>query len=130
MSSGRTTCTMTFTSCRTSFTLGTSTQAMFEYDFMINAFAASGIAAILAGTVGYFLVMRGQTFAGHGVDPLWTLSHIGFAGTTGSGLIVAALSYEGKGHSEAPRALSIAASYRVHLQTAFPIIGPFGQNTL
>jgi zinc/manganese transport system permease protein len=54
---------------------------MFEYDFMINAFAASGIAAILAGTVGYFLVMRGQTFAGH------ALSHIGFAGATGSGLI-------------------------------------------
>src|ERR1700746_3517023 len=60
---------------------GINTQAMFEYDFMINAFAASGIAAILAGIVGYFLVMRGQTFAGH------ALSHIGFAGATGSGLI-------------------------------------------
>ena len=54
---------------------------MLENDFMINAFAASGIAAILAGIVGYFLVMRGQTFAGH------ALSHIGFAGATGSGLI-------------------------------------------
>ena len=54
---------------------------MLEYDFMVNAFAASGIAAILAGIVGYFLVMRGQTFAGH------ALSHIGFAGATGSALI-------------------------------------------
>ena len=54
---------------------------MLEYEFMINAFEASGIAAILAGIVGYFLVMRGQTFAGH------ALSHIGFAGATGSGLI-------------------------------------------
>jgi zinc/manganese transport system permease protein len=72
---------MTFVVIRTSFTPGTNTQAMFEYDFMINAFAASGIAAILAGIVGYFLVMRGQTFAGH------ALSHIGFAGATGSGLI-------------------------------------------
>ena len=60
---------------------GISIRAMLEYEFMINAFEASGICAILAGIVGYFLVMRGQTFAGH------ALSHIGFAGATGSGLI-------------------------------------------
>ncbi len=54
---------------------------MFEYDFMRTAFAASGIAAVLAGTVGYFLVLRGQTFAGH------ALSHAGFAGATGAVLI-------------------------------------------
>jgi zinc/manganese transport system permease protein len=29
---------------------------MFEYDFMINAFAASGIVAVLAGIVGVLLV--------------------------------------------------------------------------
>ena len=38
---------------------------MFEYDFMRTAFAASGVAAILAGTCRLFLVLRGQTFAGH-----------------------------------------------------------------
>jgi len=54
---------------------------MFDYDFMINAFAAAGIVAVVSGIVGYFLVMRGQTFAGH------ALSHIGFAGATGAGLI-------------------------------------------
>src|SRR6185437_2694524 len=54
---------------------------MFAYDFMINAFAAAGIAAVVSGIVGFFLVMRGQTFAGH------ALSHIGFAGATGAGLI-------------------------------------------
>jgi zinc/manganese transport system permease protein len=54
---------------------------MFEYDFMVNAFAASGIVAVLAGVVGYFLVMRGQTFAGH------ALSHVGFTGATGAVLI-------------------------------------------
>ncbi len=53
---------------------------MFEYDFMRTAFAASGVAAILAGTVGYFLVLRGQTFAGH------ALSHVGFTGATGAAL--------------------------------------------
>jgi zinc/manganese transport system permease protein len=55
--------------------------AMFAYDFMLNAFAASGIVAVVAGAVGFFLVLRGQTFAGH------ALSHVGFAGATGAVLI-------------------------------------------
>lgn len=54
---------------------------MFAYEFMTNAFAAAGTVAVVSGLVGYFLVMRGQTFAGH------ALSHIGFAGATGAGLI-------------------------------------------
>jgi zinc/manganese transport system permease protein len=36
---------------------------------------------VVSGLVGYFLVLRGQTFAGH------ALSHIGFAGATGAVLI-------------------------------------------
>ena len=51
---------------------------MLEYDFMRTAFVASGLAAVLAGTVGFFLVLRGQTFAGH------ALSHVGFTGATGA----------------------------------------------
>jgi zinc/manganese transport system permease protein len=54
------------------------TAPMLEYDFMRTAFAASGVAAVLAGTVGFFLVLRGQTFAGH------ALSHVGFTGATGA----------------------------------------------
>jgi zinc/manganese transport system permease protein len=54
---------------------------MFAYDFMRNAFAASGIVAVVAGAVGFFLVLRGQTFAGH------ALSHVGFAGATGAVLV-------------------------------------------
>jgi zinc/manganese transport system permease protein len=54
---------------------------MLDYDFMRNAFAAAGVAAVVSGLVGYFLVLRGQTFAGH------ALSHIGFAGATGAALI-------------------------------------------
>jgi len=61
---------------------GTTTiTTMLEYEFMRNAFAAAGIAAVVSGLVGYFLVLRGQTFAGH------ALSHIGFAGATGAMLI-------------------------------------------
>ena len=59
----------------------TATIAMLEYDFMRNAFTAAGVAAVVSGLVGYFLVLRGQTFAGH------ALSHIGFAGGTGAVLI-------------------------------------------
>ena len=59
----------------------TDIRTMFEYDFMVNAFAASGIVAVLAGIVGYFMVMRGQTFAGH------ALSHVGFTGATGAVLV-------------------------------------------
>jgi zinc/manganese transport system permease protein len=54
---------------------------MFAFEFMTNAFVAAGIAAVVSGLVGYFLVLRGQTFAGH------ALSHIGFAGATGGALI-------------------------------------------
>lgn len=54
---------------------------MFEYDFMRTAFMAGGLVAIVAGSVGYFLVLRNLTFAGH------ALSHVGFAGATGSVLI-------------------------------------------
>jgi zinc/manganese transport system permease protein len=54
---------------------------MFEYDFMRNAFAAATVVAIVSGVVGYFLVLRGQTFAGH------ALAHVGFTGATGAVLI-------------------------------------------
>jgi len=54
---------------------------MFEYDFMRTAFAAATIVAVVAGAVGYFLVLRGQTFAGH------ALAHVGFTGATGAVLI-------------------------------------------
>lgn len=54
---------------------------MFAYDFMRHAFAAAAIVALVSAPVGYFLVLRGQTFAGH------ALSHVGFTGATGAVLI-------------------------------------------
>ena len=48
---------------------------------MRNAFAACTIVGIVAGAIGYFLVLRGETFAGH------ALSHVGFPGATGAVLI-------------------------------------------
>ncbi len=65
-------------------TMGMGTRGigiMLSYGFVIDALAAGGIVAVVAGIVGFFLVMRGQTFAGH------ALSHVGFAGATGAVLI-------------------------------------------
>lgn len=53
-------------------------QTIFQYAFMRNAFAAGTIVALVAGIVGYFVVLRSLAFAGH------ALSHIGFAGATGA----------------------------------------------
>src|SRR6187402_3112236 len=69
-------------SCRRASTSSASTiTIMLTYDFVLRAFAASGVVAVVAGIVGWFLVVRGQTFAGH------ALSHVGFAGATGAALV-------------------------------------------
>ena len=67
--------------CMTIIRMTTASIIMLDYEFMRNAFAAAGVAAVVSGLVGYFLVLRGQTFAGH------ALSHVGFAGATGAVLI-------------------------------------------
>ncbi len=59
----------------------TSIISLFEYHFLRNALLAGTIAAMLAGCVGYFMVIRKLAFAGH------ALGHIGFAGATGAGLV-------------------------------------------
>jgi zinc/manganese transport system permease protein len=51
---------------------------LFHYDFMVHAFEAGTIVAIIAGAIGYFVVLRGSSFAAH------ALSHIGFAGAAGA----------------------------------------------
>jgi zinc/manganese transport system permease protein len=80
-SNAQTTCTITIMVTAIVTATGTIITDMFAYEFMTNAFVAAGIVAVVSGLVGYFLVLRGQTFAGH------ALSHIGFAGATGAGLI-------------------------------------------
>jgi zinc/manganese transport system permease protein len=47
-----------------------------EYAFVVHAYAAGIIVAIVAGIVGYFVVLRSLSFAAH------ALSHVGFAGAT------------------------------------------------
>ena len=54
---------------------------LFEYAFMRHAFMAGTLVAIVAGVMGYFVVLRRLAFAGH------ALAHIGFAGATGAVLL-------------------------------------------
>ena len=53
-------------------------QQMWALPFMVNAYRAGTILAILAGLVGYLMVTRRQAFAGH------TLSAVGFPGAAGA----------------------------------------------
>ena len=64
-----------------SWNLISDIQTMLSYAFMRNAFSAGTIVAILAGVVGYFVLLRRTSFAAH------ALSHIGFAGATGAVLL-------------------------------------------
>lgn len=61
-----------------SLNLWSDFQSMWAYSFMQHAFEAGTVVAIVAGIVGYFVVLRRLAFAAH------ALSHIGFAGAAGA----------------------------------------------
>jgi zinc/manganese transport system permease protein len=57
------------------------------FPFMVNAFRAGAIVAVLSALVGWFMVLRRQSFAGH------TLAVVGFPGAAGAILIGVSASY-------------------------------------
>jgi zinc/manganese transport system permease protein len=54
---------------------------LFEYHFMVNALLAGSIVAVMAGVVGWLMVIRREAFAGH------TLSIMAFPGASGAALL-------------------------------------------
>src|SRR5947209_7265100 len=56
-------------------------QLLLHYHFMQNAYVAGTLVALVAGIVGYYMVLRSQSFAGH------SLANVGFAGATGAILV-------------------------------------------
>ena len=54
---------------------------LLEFHFMVNAFRAGTIVAVVAAVIGWFMVLRRQTFAGH------TLSIVAFPGASAAILI-------------------------------------------
>jgi zinc/manganese transport system permease protein len=51
---------------------------LLEFHFMVNALRAGTIVAVVAGAIGYVMVLRRQSFAGH------TLALLGFPGAAGA----------------------------------------------
>ena len=62
-------------------------EQLFSYPFMVHALVAGTIVATLAGVVGWFMVIRRQSFAGH------TLALVGFPGAAGAALLGIAVAY-------------------------------------
>ncbi len=58
-----------------------------EFPFMVNAFRAGTIVAALTGLVGWFMVLRKQSFAGH------TLAVVGFPGAAAAVLVGVSATY-------------------------------------
>ena len=64
-----------------SWNLVTDVQQMWTFPFMVNAFRAGTIVALVAGLIGWFMVLRRQSFAGH------TLSLVAFPGASAAVLL-------------------------------------------
>lgn len=64
-----------------SWNLAQDLAVMWQYAFMQHAFEAGTAVAIVAGLVGYFVVLRRSSFAAH------ALSHAGFTGAAGAVLL-------------------------------------------
>jgi zinc/manganese transport system permease protein len=53
-------------------------RVLLSFHFMLNALRAGTIVAVVAGAIGYFMVLRRQSFVGH------TLALVGFPGAAGA----------------------------------------------
>ncbi|HEX4705239.1 MAG TPA: metal ABC transporter permease [Pseudonocardiaceae bacterium] len=60
---------------------------LWTFPFMVNAFRAGTIIAVASAVLGWFMVLRRQTFAGH------TLAVVGFPGAAGATLIGVSAAY-------------------------------------
>ena len=69
------------TSTSFSLNLAQDFNGLWQFSFMRNALIAGSIIAVVAGIVGYFVVIRRLSFAAH------ALSHAGFAGAAGAVLL-------------------------------------------
>lgn len=70
-----------------SWNLGADVQGLFAYHFMLNAFRAGTIVAIAAAVIGWFMVIRRESFVGH------TLALVGFPGAACATLLGVSASF-------------------------------------
>ncbi|MFZ0699899.1 MAG: metal ABC transporter permease [Thermoplasmata archaeon] len=72
---------MTDGSIAFSWNLITDLRTMLEFTFMQNAYEAGTVIALVAGIIGYFVIIRRSAFATHAIG------HVGFSGAAGAVLI-------------------------------------------
>jgi zinc/manganese transport system permease protein len=60
---------------------------LFDYPFMVHALEAGTVVAVLAGVIGWFMVLRRQSFTGH------TVAVVGFPGAAGALLLGIPVAY-------------------------------------
>jgi zinc/manganese transport system permease protein len=65
----------------------TDLRAMWAFPFMVNAFRAGTVVAVGAGVMGWFMVLRRQSFAGH------TIATVGFPGAACAALLGVSATY-------------------------------------
>lgn len=70
-----------FSASGLSWNIADDVRQLFAEHFMVNAFRAGTIVAVLAGALGWFMVLRRQAFAGH------SLAVISFPGAAGAILL-------------------------------------------
>ena len=63
---------------RFSWDLHRDLHLLLQYPFMRNAFVAGAVAAVMCGLIGWFAVLRGETYAAH------TLANVAFPGASGA----------------------------------------------
>src|SRR5438270_11202396 len=66
------------TAARLSWDLHRDLHLLLQYPFMRNAFVAGAVAALLCGAIGWFAVLRGETYAAH------TLASVAFPCASGA----------------------------------------------
>ena len=99
----------------------TDVHALFTFPFMQHALAAGTIVAVMAGVIGWFMVLRRQTFAGH------TLSVTAFTGASAASLagVPVLIGYFGI-CGAAALALAAASGTRRNLSTESAATGSIG----
>jgi zinc/manganese transport system permease protein len=95
-----------------SWNLLSDARQLFEFHFMVNAFRAGTIVAVVAGAIGWFMVLRRQAFAGHtlavsafpgaaGAIWLGLSATVGyFAATTAAALVIACVPRSAASHAD------------------------------
>jgi len=111
---------------------------LFDFPFMINAYRAGTLVALTAGAVGWFMVLRRQSFAGH------TLAVVGFPGAAGAvllglsaqlgfftfclagALVIALIPQRGSGFSDESALIGIVQAFA--LASGFLFVSLYGGN--